>query len=240
MSNYTRHEWRRGPPALLSLEISVDQISINRSKGWAKSSYVENQRDDKKTADGKAVVCQKTVKGSDIATGVERVRVNLATTARLAPKRVLENSWQHWTKGQWTESGTPWNFGSILQIGGHPIQHMPPKVFAWIVEGLRNRAGLSQTALARKCSITLRTIQRLEAGDPVARSTRRALAAAFREGDAGIFDNPEFIALASRLYRESQNARTAVISRILVDGGSVARSPYPLSATESRLYRTRV
>jgi len=120
------------------------------------------------------------------------------------------------------------------------MQLMPPKALAWIVEGLRYRAGLSQTALARKCSITLRTIQRLEAGDPVARSTRRALAAAFREGDAGIFDNPEFIALASRLYRESENARTAVIARILADERSVARSTYPLSVAERRLYRTRV
>src|SRR5215469_6711253 len=129
-------------------------------------------------------------------------------------------------------NGRYWELHGTLvphwQSGVRLMQLMPPKALAWIVEGLRYRAGLSQTALARKCSITLRTIQRLEAGDPVARSTRRALAAAFREGDAGIFDNPEFIALASRLYRESQNARTAVISRILVDGGSVARSPYPL------------
>lgn len=59
---------------------------------------------------------------------------------------------------------------------------------------VREAQHLSQEALAEAAGITVRTVQRFEAGETVQIGSRRSLAKALGYGDQDIFDDPKFAA----------------------------------------------
>lgn len=98
--------------------------------------------------------------------------------------------------------------GSLSWYGQHPIEHgvlvnqehtmstttteprlLTPAEIADIVKGMRARMAWSQETLAELARLTVRTVQRLEAGQAASIDTRRAVAGAFG-WPVDFFENP--------------------------------------------------
>ncbi len=69
-----------------------------------------------------------------------------------------------------------------------------PKLLGFWARCVRESQYLSQEALAEAAGITMRTVQRFEAGETVQIGSRRSLAKALRYGDQDTFDDPKFAA----------------------------------------------
>lgn len=81
---------------------------------------------------------------------------------------------------------------------------MPPHVLAWWVHSLRAASGWSQETLAELSRLTVRTVQRVEAGKPSSLDTRRSLAAGLGYNDLDVFNNPKTAFEIIKLYEELQ------------------------------------
>ena len=71
---------------------------------------------------------------------------------------------------------------------------LDPKILGFWARCVRQAQNLSQEALAENANITVRTVQRFEAGEAVQIGSRRALAKALGYDDRDIFDDPKFAA----------------------------------------------
>jgi transcriptional regulator with XRE-family HTH domain len=80
---------------------------------------------------------------------------------------------------------------------GHSF--LDPKILGFWVRCLREAQHISQDALAVLSGVDIRTVQRMEAGNAVAVTSRRCIAKALGFEKADIFDDPEFIADVHRL-----------------------------------------
>lgn len=69
-----------------------------------------------------------------------------------------------------------------------------PKLLGFWARCVREAQHLSQEALAEAAGITVRTVQRFEAGETVQIGSRRSLAKALGYGDQDTFDDPKFSA----------------------------------------------
>jgi transcriptional regulator with XRE-family HTH domain len=69
---------------------------------------------------------------------------------------------------------------------------LDPKLLGLWARCVREAQYLSQEALAEAAGITVRTVQRFEAGETVQIGSRRSLAKALGYGDQDIFDDPKF------------------------------------------------
>lgn len=76
-------------------------------------------------------------------------------------------------------------------ITRHATQLLDPATLAWWVRSLRQASGWSQETLAELSGLTVRTIQRVEAGRPSGLDTRRALARGLGYDDLDVFDKAE-------------------------------------------------
>lgn len=75
-----------------------------------------------------------------------------------------------------------------------------PKFLGFWTKCIRESLNWSQEALAAASSLTVRTIQRIEAGKPVNRMTRQALARGLGYENYDIFDDPTFIRAIEDLF----------------------------------------
>lgn len=73
------------------------------------------------------------------------------------------------------------------------IDTKDPKFLAFWTKCLRETSHWSQEALAAASGLDVRTIQRIEAGNPVSVTTRRALARGLGYDNPNVFEDPEFI-----------------------------------------------
>ena len=71
---------------------------------------------------------------------------------------------------------------------------LDPKLLGFWARCVREAQHLSQEALAEAAGITVRTVQRFEAGGGVQIGSRRSLAKALGYDDQDIFDDPKFAA----------------------------------------------
>lgn len=71
---------------------------------------------------------------------------------------------------------------------------LDPKLLGFLARCVREAQHLSQEALAETAGITVRTVQRFEAGETVQIGSRRSLAKALGYGDQDMFDDPKFAA----------------------------------------------
>lgn len=72
------------------------------------------------------------------------------------------------------------------------IQKLSPRVLGFWVRCMRTSHKWSQEALAETSGLTPRTIQRIEAGEPVNAATRRSLARGLGYENYDVFDDPNF------------------------------------------------
>lgn len=76
-----------------------------------------------------------------------------------------------------------------------------PQMLGFFVKCLRKAENQSQEALAVACGLDVRTIQRVEAGEPSSVQTRRSLAKGLGYENRDTFDDPTFIATVSDMFR---------------------------------------
>jgi transcriptional regulator with XRE-family HTH domain len=81
-----------------------------------------------------------------------------------------------------------------------PILH--PSILAWWTRAIRAASHWSQEALAASSGLTVRTIQRIEAGRPSDVTTRRALARGLGYDNPEIFFDPQFAETITGFFRE--------------------------------------
>lgn len=78
-----------------------------------------------------------------------------------------------------------------------------PKLLGLWIRMLRMDHAWSQEALAAEAGLTVRTLQRVEAGDPSSVTTRRALARALSYEDKHVFNDPDFARSVESLIKEA-------------------------------------
>lgn len=95
-------------------------------------------------------------------------------------------------------------------------QAFPPKVLGFWTRTLRLASNLSQDALAEGSGLTVRTIQRVEAGEQTSRTTRRCIARGFGYNGSDIFDDPNFV-----------NTITSLMDTLKADAIKAEEARYP-------------
>jgi transcriptional regulator with XRE-family HTH domain len=81
---------------------------------------------------------------------------------------------------------------------------MTPKEIGSMVQILREGRKWSQETLAELCKRSVRTIQRVERGDPSDIDTRRAIASSFEFEDIDFFNKPQFIPTVEQIQAEKE------------------------------------
>lgn len=81
-------------------------------------------------------------------------------------------------------------------------QIIDPHTLAWWTRSLREASQWSQEALAEASGLTVRTIQRIEAGEPSSISTRRSLARGFGYDNVDTFIDPKFALDLNAMLKE--------------------------------------
>lgn len=76
---------------------------------------------------------------------------------------------------------------------------LSPQLLGFWVRCIRTASKWSQEALAESSGLNLRTIQRIEAGQPASVTTRRSLARGLGYDNADVFDDPAFVAEVLKL-----------------------------------------
>lgn len=76
---------------------------------------------------------------------------------------------------------------------------LPPKTLGFWIRMMRLSSSLSQDALAETAGLTMRTVQRVEAGDRASPTTRRCLARGLGYDNPDIFDDRTFVAAVTDL-----------------------------------------
>jgi transcriptional regulator with XRE-family HTH domain len=80
------------------------------------------------------------------------------------------------------------------------IDTKDPTFLAFWTKCIRETSKWSQEALAESAGLDVRTIQRIEAGQPVSVTTRRALARGLGYTNPDVFEDPEFIKGVQALF----------------------------------------
>jgi transcriptional regulator with XRE-family HTH domain len=91
---------------------------------------------------------------------------------------------------------------------------LDPKVIGFWTRCLRVSSKWSQDALAVASNLDIRTIQRIEAGQSVNVTTRRALARGLGYQDNAIFDTPEFIENVQKIITGAQTEQLKAAKQI--------------------------
>lgn len=79
---------------------------------------------------------------------------------------------------------------------------LPPAMLGFWVKCIRKSMNWSQEAVAEASGLTVRTVQRVEAGEPSSVSTRRSLARGLGYDNHGIFDTPDFVMSVHKILSE--------------------------------------
>lgn len=94
---------------------------------------------------------------------------------------------------------------------------LPPAMLGLWVRCIRESRDWSQEAVAEASGLTVRTVQRVEAGKPSSVSTRRSLARGLGYDDHGIFDTPDFMINVHKLLSEIGGANQAAMEKQFPD-----------------------
>jgi len=100
---------------------------------------------------------------------------------------------------------------------------MTPKEIGTIVQILRESRQWSQETLAELSKRSVRTIQRVERGEPSDIDSRRAIAIAFEFNDIDFFNKPQSILTAEQLnaQKEKHDREHITLNSTLVTSGRV-------------------
>lgn len=121
------------------------------------------------------------------------------------------------------------------------INPKDPKFLAFWTRCIRETSHWSQEALAVASGLDVRTIQRIEAGQPASVITRRALARGLGYDNPDVFDDPEFIKGVRALFDGLQKVQDEEVQKQFPDhirvsvarvgsGEALARIAYDASA----------
>lgn len=92
-----------------------------------------------------------------------------------------------------------------------------PKFLAFWTKCIRESSHWSQEALAAASGLDVRTIQRIEAGNPVSVTTRRALARGLGYDNPDVFDDPDFIKGVHALFAGIQKVQDDEVQKQFPD-----------------------
>lgn len=87
------------------------------------------------------------------------------------------------------------------------IDPSDPKFLGFWTQCIRKASHWSQEALAANSGLDVRTVQRIEAGNPTTITTRRALARGLGYDNPDVFDDPAFIQSIHELFDGIQKAQ---------------------------------
>jgi transcriptional regulator with XRE-family HTH domain len=121
------------------------------------------------------------------------------------------------------------------------IETKNPKFLAFWTKCIRESSHWSQEALAAASGLTVRTIQRIEAGNPASVTTRRALARGLGYDNPDVFEDPEFIKGVQALFEGLRKVQDDEVQKQFPDhirvsvaratnGEALARIAYEASA----------
>ena len=96
-------------------------------------------------------------------------------------------------------------------------QIIDPSTLAWWTHSLREASQWSQEALAEACGLTVRTIQRIEAGEPSSISTRRSLARGFGYENVDTFIDVKFAVDVTAMREEVERTKKEAIDKQYAD-----------------------
>lgn len=97
------------------------------------------------------------------------------------------------------------------------ITKLDPRILGLWTRYIRDSLHWSQEALAEASGLTARTIQRVEAGQPVNITTRRALARALGYENQDVFDDPAFIKQLEEILETQSLAQKELFEQQLPD-----------------------
>lgn len=90
---------------------------------------------------------------------------------------------------------------------------LDPKLLGFWVRCIRETQHMSQDALAKSSGVDIRTIQRMEAGNPVSVTTRRCLARGLGYDNHDIFDDPQFAMTVHSVLEGAQSINREAIEK---------------------------
>jgi transcriptional regulator with XRE-family HTH domain len=111
---------------------------------------------------------------------------------------------------------------------------LDPQILGFWIRCIRETQHMSQEAVGASSGLDVRTIQRIEAGNPVSITTRRCLARGLGYENPDIFDDPEFAKnvlsfLEGALTPSGPRLCIAAFETTLICAG-VRSNPYPASS----------
>lgn len=112
---------------------------------------------------------------------------------------------------------------------------LEPTMFGSWVKILRLTHKWSQDALAEASGLTVRTVQRVEAGERTSRTTRRGLAKGLGYDNPDVFDDPEFAATVTKFYEIVNADQMAAVEESHPDHLKLAVTPLENGATLASL-----
>lgn len=110
----------------------------------------------------------------------------------------------------------------VITMDTEAMTTLEPKILGFWVRCLRETSRWSQDALAESSGLTVRTIQRIEAGNAASITTRRLLARGLGYDDQDIFEKPEFIETVHQLLKNIKNVQNEELEKTLPDHMRVA------------------
>jgi transcriptional regulator with XRE-family HTH domain len=112
---------------------------------------------------------------------------------------------------------------------------LDPAILAWWTRAIRHASHWSQEALAASSGLTVRTIQRVEAGRLSDVTTRRALARGLGYSNPEIFFDPEFAKTVTGFFRQIEQIGKEALERRFPDRLRLRATPVLNGAELSRL-----
>lgn len=112
---------------------------------------------------------------------------------------------------------------------------LAPKLVGFWTRCIRETARWSQEALAASSGLNVRTIQRIENGEPTNVTTRRALARGLGYDNPDTFDDPEFIKTVHTLLDDLQRGQREQFIQQFPDHISLTTTPVKSGDTLGRL-----
>jgi transcriptional regulator with XRE-family HTH domain len=112
---------------------------------------------------------------------------------------------------------------------------LDPSILAWWTRAIRQASHWSQEALAATSGLTVRTIQRVEAGRPSDVTTRRALARGLGYDNPEIFFDPQFAETITGFFRQIEQIGKEALQKQFPDRIRLRVTPVRSGAELSRL-----
>jgi len=120
-------------------------------------------------------------------------------------------------------------------MSGETTSILDPSILAWWTRAVRETSHWSQEALAAASGLTVRTIQRIEAGQSSNVTTRRALARGLGYDNTEIFFDPEFAKTIAGFWRDIEQIGKEALAEQFPDKVRLQVAPVRSGAELCRL-----